>query len=229
MNQRLTQRSRRSVAVVDNDPLANMVLCQVITKNAPSCEISWSAQNGQEALNKLFMGNGLPDIALIDMSMPDISGADLCSRIRRRTDALALYGITAYYDRTYARLAAEAGAQGLIDKSDLRSLLAVLTATEIGVAAPCFEIDFKDPIESHTSLAKGRHTCGDLSPKETEVMNHCAEGLSCTQIAQAMGVSASAVKTYLRRAYCKLGASNKSQAMSVWLNHCNMNDLRPIS
>ena len=173
------QQRQRSVAVIDNDPLARSVLCGVITRNVPSCRLAWFAESSQEALDKFFLGDGLPDIALIDMSMPDMPGADLCRKVRRKTDTVVLYGVTAFYGKTYAQQAAAAGAQGLLDKSNLSMLLTVLTSSNIGKVAPCFDIGFMTPSEAHRQVSHSEEsTIRDLSIREIIRNSKCDGNLN---------------------------------------------------
>jgi DNA-binding NarL/FixJ family response regulator len=144
-----------------------------------------------------------PTILLVDQHLPDGLGTDLVKELRRRGVAAPAVLVTANAERGLNERAREAGAQGTVLKSaDPGGLVSVLRIVVAGGEA-------YDP--SHPRRPSGR---GPLTPRERDVLRLAADGLTNRQIADELGIGRESVKTLLERAFVKLGAANRTEAVS---------------
>jgi len=117
----------KNVLVVDDEPDIYELLKMAFEKYGDSIHIE-SASNGKKALNKYreMASNGMePDIVLMDIRMPGTDGIKITERLRREYPRATVYVFTAFGDAESAMKAMNAGAMGVIKKSDnIRDVIA---------------------------------------------------------------------------------------------------------
>lgn len=132
-----------TIAILDNDPLLLDFESHAISRLYPRERLLWATADSQEAIDRCCAepmtdgrpetaGDGddadevisdCPDVLLVDMSMGNVSGPEVCKAIRERNGRTALVGVTSYSLNYYAQDALIAGAQCLIDKSSLTRIM----------------------------------------------------------------------------------------------------------
>ena len=149
-----------------------------------------------------------PDVALVDMRLPDGSGIDLTRQLLERDPRIAVILYTGESAAEQLHAALDAGASGYVLKTaDLQELLeAVREVVEGGRY-----IDPRLPPPQRTGRVSS------LSPREREVMHLMAEGLTAERIGTRIDVSVETVRTHVRNAIRKLGARNRVHAIAVAL------------
>ena len=151
----------------------------------------------------------VPDAVLVDHELVDDSGLAYGTRLRRRLPALGVVLLAPQDDGLVLR-ALDAGISGYVPRS--APIEAVLAALRHAAVAPS---SFTAP-DLAGALARYPGPEAALSPREVEVLALAADGLSGRAIAVRLGVGESTVKTYLARAYEKLGARTRTEALRAF-------------
>jgi DNA-binding NarL/FixJ family response regulator len=142
------------------------------------------------------------DLLLLDQHLPDKLGTEFVRDLRRRGDRIPVVLMTASAEQGLNELAREAGAQASVVKSsDPERLVELLDAVSSGGSV--FD----------TSHPRRPETEAPLAPREREVIALAAQGLTNKEVAARLGISGETVKTLLERAYTKLGARRRADAV----------------
>jgi DNA-binding NarL/FixJ family response regulator len=174
-------------------------------------ELVATAADGEEALALAAEHN--PDVVLMDLRMPRMDGIEAIRRLAARgTSSIAL---TTYADDASVLGALRAGARGYLTKdAGAEEIRAAVEAVARGEAA-------LDPAIQHHVLAAVSapaepsvpDTPDDLTPREVEVLQLIAEGLTNAEIAERLVVSAATVKSHVNHIFSKIGARDRAQAV----------------
>ena len=179
-------------------------------------ELVATAADGEEALRLAAEQN--PDVVLMDLRMPRMDGIEATRRLAARgTSAIAL---TTYADDATVLGALRAGARGYLTKdAGAEEIRSALEAVARGEAA-------LDPAVQHHVVAAlaGRDGAAcelpdGLTPREAEVLALIADGLSNTEIAERLVVSAATVKSHINHIFAKAGVRDRAQAVTYAYRH----------
>jgi DNA-binding NarL/FixJ family response regulator len=189
------------VALVDDHPVL-LAGIRALLMTAPEITLVGEAATGLEAL--LMIADTAPDIAVIDISLPDINGVELATRLSETCPAVSLLVLSVHEDRAYVQQMLQTGAKGyLLKRSAAEDLVRAIRA----IAAHGMYLDpaivGKAVSEPHVDgpSNEGR---GSLSPREEDVLRFVAQGFSNKEIAARMQISTKTVETYKVRATEKL-------------------------
>jgi DNA-binding NarL/FixJ family response regulator len=172
-------------------------------------ELVGTAADGEEALALAAEHN--PDVVLMDLRMPRMDGIEAIRRLAARgKSAIAL---TTYADDASVLGALRAGARDYLTKdAGAEEIRAAVEAVARGEAA-------LDPAIQHHVLAAvsapaaAPATPDDLTPREVEVLTLIAAGLTNTEIAERLVVSAATVKSHVNHIFAKIGVRDRAQAV----------------
>jgi DNA-binding NarL/FixJ family response regulator len=170
-------------------------------------ELVGEAQDGQEVIDAFLRLK--PDVTLLDLQMPVVNGLTALEKIRGEVSDARIIVLTTYEGDIQALRAIKLGAQGYILKSALHRELGQAIRT-VHAGRRHIQADIAEAI----ALAAVGET---ITPKETEVLRHAADGNSNKQIAYRMGLSEETVKTHMRNILGKLDAKDRSQAIVIAL------------
>jgi DNA-binding NarL/FixJ family response regulator len=171
------------------------------------------AGNGPEAWD--MIEKRLPDVALMDIEMPEESGIAVTRKIREARLRTAVLMLTSYKASQYVLTSLRAGAAGFILKTT------PLEELEKAIAAVSRGDFYLDPAIAH--LSQPRFLTGPagkedpLSPREREVLILTAQGLSGKDSAARLDISERTVEAHLGAIYNKIGARNKTEAVLMAL------------
>ncbi|RSX50382.1 response regulator transcription factor [Bifidobacterium callimiconis] len=211
-----------TIGIVDNDRLSLMALATLIERYLEECRILWKVVDGRSAVDLCLSARSRPDVLIVDMSLEGMSGLSVCRQVRAATDRVAILGVTSFSLEMYRYSAREAGAQGLIGKEDIEKICEAIVSLANGrIADAAFS---ETAIESHRRLtADGDEPlrCRSLSRREMEVMDLSVCGKSRKAIAKELGIGETSIRTLQERAFKKLGARNKTEAVVAWLSFRN--------
>ncbi|MGE5638603.1 MAG: response regulator transcription factor [Clostridia bacterium] len=169
-----------------------------ILASTTDLEVAAEAANGDEAL-QLVRANDY-DVALVDMSMPGLSGIDLIKRLKIEKPSLKLLVLSMHGEHQYAARALKAGASGYLNKDSAgEQLLAAIRKVAAG------GVHITEAAAATLLQAQGKATHDALSDREFEVMRLLVEGLGPTQIADRLHLSVKTVSTHKTRILEKLG------------------------
>jgi DNA-binding NarL/FixJ family response regulator len=175
----------------------------------PGIELVGTAADGQEALD--LAAAERPDVVLMDLRMPRMDGIEAIRRLAAR--GVSTIALTTYADDASVLGALRAGARGYLTKdAGAEQIRAAVEAVARGEAA-------LDPAIQHHVLAavsspqEPADAPDDLTPREIEVLALIAEGLTNTEIAERLVVSAATVKSHVNHIFAKIGARDRAQAV----------------
>jgi DNA-binding NarL/FixJ family response regulator len=171
----------------------------------------------------------LPDVAVIDISMPDLNGIDLATQLARSCPQVRILALTVHEDRAYIQPLLKAGARGyLLKRSAAEDLVRAIRAIASGGT-------YLDPAIADRAIsdaARGGRSdstrLGDpesLSQREDEVLRLTARGYSNKEIAAQLDVSIKTVETYKTRAAEKLGLRTRADIVRYGASHGWLADL----
>jgi DNA-binding NarL/FixJ family response regulator len=146
-----------------------------------------------------------PDVAVVDYRMPKLAGADLVASLLRVSPATTVCVYTADADEELARAVVDAGAAAVVLKE---TPLAGLAGALANARAGRMHLD---------PALRGTRRAGELTERELEVLRLLAEGLPHQEIGRQLGIGSETVRTHLRKASERLGASTRTQAVATAL------------
>jgi two-component system, NarL family, response regulator DesR len=161
------------------------------------------AKNGAEALNAVLRER--PDIFLTDIEMPEMSGLDVASELKRRRSGTRVIILTTFARAGYLRRALDAGAAGYLLKDMAAEKLAeAVRRVHSGLRVIDPELAAEAWVEPDP-----------LTDRERQVLRFAGEGLASLDIADKLGLSEGTVRNYLSEAISKLGAANRIEAARI--------------
>ena len=173
-------------------------------------QVVGEAADGKEALR--IVRETQPDVALVDVRLPEISGIELCYRIQREAPQTQVLILTSYLDGNVVRECIRAGAKGYVLKdvvsTDLRRNIRELMRGESPMdprAARMMIHWLRDGPEADTP--------DHFTLREIEILRLIAEGLTNREIGERICLSENTVKTYIQGLYQKLNAHNRIEAV----------------
>ena len=199
--------------IADDHPMLRAGVSAVVSLE-PDIELVAEACDGPEAI-ELYQRHR-PDVALIDLQMPGLSGVDVIRRIREVQPEARLVVLTTYGGDVQALRAIAAGASGFLMKSSLRlEMLDVIRRVHGG------------GMHIPADIASDMESAHGLSGREAAVLALVAEGQSNKRVAQALGVSEETVKAHLKAVFVKLGVRDRTHAVTVAARR-GILDLTPV-
>lgn len=200
----MAEMRKTRVLVVDDHPMVRDGIVALV-KAQPDMEIVGEATRGQEAV-ELF-SEARPDVTLMDLRLPDISGNEAIEQIRAKFPNARIIVLTTYRGDVQAIRAFKAGARAYLLKSSLRKdLLSTIRAVHDG----------RKVIPPEVAEAMASHISDDeLSSRELQILRHVADGLSNKLIADRLALSPDTVKSHLANAMAKLNANDRTHAVTI--------------
>ena len=201
----------RAIAVEDDEAVAKLI-AQVLTTHG--FEVCGTAGTGEDGV--ALARREKPDVALIDLGLPKMSGEDVIAAIRSELPKTACIALTAVDIPARVLGAMRAGASGYILKPFHASELARAVEDVLsGEAAPISPRAAKvllselrgDPPEQRAKDGPA------LSKRELEVLQLLVHGHTYADVAQALGIAEGTVQTYVKRIYRKLQVGSKTEAV----------------
>ncbi len=170
-------------------------------------EVVGRAVDGEEALAHIERLR--PDIALVDVRMPRLSGIELTRRARSSTPGTAVLLYTGYGDRALLSEGLDAGVAGFVLKeAPIDDLLRAIRAVAGGGT-------YVDPVLAGTLAGSPTGAKRpELTVRERDILRLLADGLSNEEIGNALFISPETVRTHVRKAMAKLGADTRTQAVA---------------
>jgi DNA-binding NarL/FixJ family response regulator len=194
------------VLLVDDHQLVRAGLASLIDAE-PDMTVIATAADGAEGVRHALREN--PDVVLMDMSMPGMSGETATAKIIAALPGTAVVVLTAFSDQERIREALRAGAVGyLLKDADPGDLLRGVRTAARGESP----LDGKVARMLLDSPAFRSPPPVDLTDREHEVLTLLARGLSNKQIGRTLGIAERTVKSHLTSAYQRLGVTDRTQA-----------------
>lgn len=202
------QKGRKRVLFVDDHPLVCEGLSALIRA---TCDLSVSgeAHSAEEAFQQL--AEELPDLVMIDLTLPGTNGLDLIKQVRDRYPGLRVLVLSMHEEGVYAERALRAGAHGYIMKQmpgtqiieAIRTVLSGEVYVSSAIAARLLRL-----IVEGDCRPNRRAGFEDLSNRELQVFLSIGNGLSTQEIADQLHLSVKTIQTYREHIKRKFGLRN---------------------
>lgn len=189
---------------VDDHPLLREGLAAVVNSQ-PDMAMVAQAATGREAV--LRFQEVRPDVTLMDLRLPDISGVDAMVAIRSEFPDARVVIVTTFEGDVEIQRALAAGARGYVLKSmPPKELVDVIRQVHAG----------RKRIPQEVAAQLAEHLSDEaLTPREVDVLRHIAGGNRNRDIADLLSISEETVKVHVKHIMEKLGASDRTQAVAI--------------
>ena len=189
---------------VDDHPLLREGLGAIINCQ-PDMSLEAFASNGKEAIEKFRSLR--PDVTLMDLKLPDLSGIDATIAIRAEFRDARIIILTTFERDVEIQRALKAGAHGFLLKSmPPKQMLDMIRQVHLG----------KKVVPREIAAGLAEHLSDELlSAREVDVLRHVAEGNRNRDIAGRLFISEQTVKVHLRHIMGKLGANDRTQSVAI--------------
>ncbi len=168
--------------------------------------------NCEDALAVIIEGGAPPDIILLDVGLPGMSGLEGIRHFKERAPAAHIIVLTVFDDREKIFNAICAGASGYLLKTATEERIGEALREVLNGGAPMTASIAQKVLERFSQLAVPRGEYG-LTTREREILELMVEGLIKKEIADRLSLSYHTVDTHLRNIYSKLQVHNRSEAV----------------
>lgn len=199
------------IAIVEDDMPFQKSLRRVI-ESKPDLKCIAVCGTGTEALAAIPANP--PDIVIMDLNLPDMSGAEVTARLKPALPDMGIIILTVYNDADSIFNALRSGASGyLLKQASAREILDAIDVAYRGGAPMTNEIArkviaaFREPAPAETAAEA-------LAPRETEILDYVAQGYSNKEIADKLELTIGTVCWYLHEIYRKLHVQSRVQAVN---------------
>jgi DNA-binding NarL/FixJ family response regulator len=199
------------IVLVDDHPVV-LAGVKALLQSSPEFEVIGEAVSGEAALELISQAN--PDIAVIDISMPDLNGLELAERLAATCPEVKLLAQTFHEDQAYVQRLLQLGVRGYILK---RSAAEGLVQAVRAIAAGGIYLDPSIAEKALVTSSPQASRDGDpgkgeeLSPRELDVLKLTAQGYTNKEIATRLAVGIKSVETYKARATAKLKLHSRAE------------------
>lgn len=181
-----------------------------------------AAADGEEAL--AMVAAERPDVVLMDLRMPRLDGIEATRRLAETHPSVGVVALTTYADDETVVQALQAGARGYLTKDagaeQIRSAVERVAAGEAAID-PAVQRQLISAVQrgETTAVPDCDELPDGLTPREAEVLELIAAGLSNTEIADRLVVSGATVKSHVNHLFAKIGARDRAQAVAYAYQH----------
>ena len=204
------------VALVDDHEIVRRGVADLL-EASPGIEVVAEAGTMAQGLARIAATR--PDVALLDVRLPDGNGIDLCRELRSRIDGIRCIILTAYDDDDALVAAVVAGASSYLLK-DVRgpSLVDAVTAVAAGrsLLHPAASRTVSERVRSES---REDPRFGSLNIRERQILALITDGLTNRQIGERLGLKEKTVKNYVSNMLRKLGLERRTQAAVLGSEH----------
>ncbi len=185
---------------------------RMLLENEDDVEIVGEAGTASEAINAVPKLN--PDVVLMDIGLPDISGIDATREIKRLWPQTAIVALTIHEDEEYFFKMLEAGTSGYVPKraapEELLTAIRVAASGEVYLCPSMAKLLVKDYL-TNDSDDVAREALNGLTPREQEVLTHLAEGGTNAEIGDKLHISPKTVARHRENIMHKLNLHSRTE------------------
>ena len=185
---------------------------RMLLESEADVEIVGEAGTAREALDG--MTTLRPDVVLMDIGLPDLSGIDAAREIKQKYPETAIVALTIHEDEEYFFKMLEAGASGYVPKraapEELLTAIQAAANGEVYLYPSLAKLLVKDYLTQEQET-KDMRTLDGLTTREQEVLAHLADGASNAEIAEALNISPKTVARHRENIMRKLNLHSRSE------------------
>jgi DNA-binding NarL/FixJ family response regulator len=210
---------RVRVVLVDDDDLMRAGLRSVLSSDE-TIEVVGDAGDGREAVTRIRELN--PHLVLMDIRMPNLDGISATREVLSAAPDVKVVVLTTFEQDDYIFDALSAGASGfLLKRTQPEELIAAIHTVAEGdsLLSPSVTRRVIDRMASQPTPVAASRRLDELTPREREVLELIARGLSNREIAEAFVIEESTVKTHVKRILMKLRLRDRVQAVIFAYEH----------
>ena len=200
--------------IVEDDPSFLNRFCRTVGEEA-QFELFAAVRDGASARDTLT--RGAPDVLLVDLGLPDMSGIEIIRETARRHPDTDIMVVTVFGDEGHVLASIEAGATGYLLKDALPEEFVDLIKELRAGGSPISPIIARQLLKKLRppggAAEEAARTGSTLSARETEILTIVAKGFSFAEIAQLLGISPHTVTTYVKKIYQKLAVHSRGEAV----------------
>jgi DNA-binding NarL/FixJ family response regulator len=199
------------IVLADDHPIVLDGLRNLI-RAEPDFELVGEAASGLSALK--IIREQRPDVAVLDISMPELNGIVLSRRLAGEMPALRLLVLTLHEDRAYLNQALEAGVRGyVLKRSAVENLVQAIRAVLVGglYIDPAIVGRVFESKQINRRLAARKGVAPALTDREADVLKMAALGFTNKEIASRLDVGVKSIETYKARGLEKLGLKTRAE------------------
>ncbi len=189
-------------------------------------EITGKAMSGEDALD--LLGDAKPDVILLDLGLPGISGIDVTKEVKEKWPEMEILIFTIFEEEDKVMEAIQAGASGYLLKG-MEAEKIVEAIVEVAQGGSVIQPSLARSLLRHFRIQPGPETSGadekpqedvpTLTPREIEILQIIAKGLSNAEAGKVLGVSRATIRTHLEHIYSKMSVSNRVEAITEGIRH----------
>ncbi|MCH1924357.1 response regulator [Shewanella sp. C32] len=203
-----------SVLVVDDHPLLRRGICQLLESDQ-QFRLFGEAGSGIEALSALAEDE--PDIVLLDLNMKGMSGLDTLNALRQEDVTCKIIILTVSDAKQDVLRLLKAGADGYLLKDTEPDLL--LTQLKQAMSGrTVISPEIAPYLDELASAADETEWVGELTPRELQILQNLAEGLSNRMISEVLHISEGTVKVHVKNLLRKANAKSRTEMAVRYLN-----------
>ena len=201
-----------NIFIIDDHPLVAGGIAMML-KDVAHVKIQATATTGSEAME--FLKNNQPEIILLDISLPDIDGLQLCDMIRKDNKFSKIIGLTSANDTSIITQLLHRGANGYLLKNMERSEL--LEAIDKVMDGKIFlsKAANEKVLEQFSSITSAINETPAITRREKEILLLLEDGLNGPQIAEKLFISPFTVETHRKNLMQKLNANATQQLLKT--------------
>jgi DNA-binding NarL/FixJ family response regulator len=192
------------VLCVDDHPLVRKGIASILA-NETDMQVVGEAGDGREAVEAFRRHH--PDVTLMDLRMPQMDGIEAAKLIRREDPEARIIALTSYDGDQEIYRSLEAGVRGYILKEMVHTEI-VRAIRVVHSGKRLMPAEVAERLSEHFPQVT-------LTPREVEVLTFVAQGLGNKEIGAQLGTAAGTVKMHLQNILCKLGASDRTHAVTL--------------
>ncbi len=202
------------IAVLEDDAILRDRYVELVA-SAPDMRLIWAAATLAEARRALEAS--IPDVLLVDLGLPDGSGLEIITQVKRLSPACEVMVVSVFGDEGNVVAAISAGATGYLLKDALAdSFLTTIRDLKAGgspispsIARILLGIARRRPASEQPLEPAG----ADLGEREAQILGFVAKGFNFPEIGKLLGISTNTVRTHIYRIYRKLSVHSRGEAV----------------
>ncbi|MBK7645035.1 MAG: response regulator transcription factor [Planctomycetes bacterium] len=200
------------IFLVDDQSMIRAGIRSMLSKN-PRFQVSGSSGDPRAAIEAI--GKEFPDVILLDISMPGLSGIDAISQIRKIHPRAHIVMLTHHEGETFVEQALQAGADGYLSKdsdpAELALAIESVSAGRLYLSPKVAGVLFSRARGGPNPVALGTSRLQSLTPREREVFQLLALGKSNKEVAKVLGLSLGTAKKHRENLQAKLACGSAAE------------------